>query len=650
MNVEILARKLQPLMPNEVKAWMRTRDLDAGMRELVEQQITSMAYRVFGDFRSRILLSLPPRSKSRGTLRLGTVLYEREKWSFSLSESELLQNLAVFGRSGAGKTNAVFHLLQQLHGRHVPVLFLDWKRTGRHLLPLLKGDVGVFTPGRPLAPFAFDPLLVPPGVESSVYVNHLVDVIADSFTLGDGAKSLLHKTFNAAYTKGQGQASLDDATRELEQIPDKERVRAWKTSAIRALESLPRAAGSTSEPQQRFTQQLLGRTTILELDALSQGGRKFLVPLLCYWLYQVKLASSPREKLSLVIVVEEAHHVLYRQENRAKESLMNMLLRQCRELGIAFIIVDQHPHLISSAALGNTFTTFCLNLKDPSDINRAAGLCLLDENERRYLTLLPVGQGIIKLQDRWRLPFLLRFPLVPIQKGAVSDSDLQRFASMTTGSGSLRLLSRDFGGVQRVQADDDPLDRVELDFLEDVLTHKDDGVKERYRRLSVSIGRGHAVKEKLVAENWLDEAVVPVEQTRKVVLRLSVKAREFLGLHTPTRESLPHEYWKCFYRRVLEKRGYTVKIEAPRRIGSVDLLAESGRKRCGIEVETGSSNAVKNVSLNLREGFHRVLVVATDERAFAKVEKQLARAGLLMPTRVRVILAKNWKEVSWLDA
>ncbi|MBE7456555.1 MAG: hypothetical protein HS102_07990 [Planctomycetia bacterium] len=173
-------------------------------------------------------------------------------------------------------------------------------------------------------------------------------------------------------------------------------------------------------------------------------------------------------------------------------------------------------------------------MKDPSDINRAAGLCLLDENERRYLTLLPVGQGIIKLQDRWRaLPSAI--PLVPIQKGAVSDSDLQRFASTTTGSGSLRLLSRDFGGVQRVQADDDPLDRVELDFLEDVLTHKDDGVKERYRRLSVSIGRGHAVKEKLVAENWLDEAVVPVERTRKVVLRLSVKAREFLGLHTPTR-------------------------------------------------------------------------------------------------------------------
>ncbi|MCQ3921638.1 MAG: hypothetical protein DPW13_11880 [Planctomycetes bacterium] len=648
MDIEFLARKLQPLYPREVNAWMRTRDLDAGMRELVEQQIVSMAYRVFGDFRSRILLSLPPRAKSRGPLHVGTVLYERDKWSFALSPSELLQNLAVFGRSGAGKTNVVFHLIQQLARMNVPFLFLDWKRTGRHLLPLLKNHVAVFTPGRSLAPFAFNPLLLPPGVESSVYANHLVDVIADSFVLGEGARSLLHKAFNAVYAREHG--DVEDALRELQQIPDKERVRAWKTSAVRALESLPRSLSTSKDAQKELAAQLVQRATILELDALSQSGRKFLVPLLCYWLYQVKLASTERERLSLVIVVEEAHHVLYRQENRAKESLMNMLLRQSRELGITFIIVDQHPHLISSAALGNTYTTICLNLKDPSDINRAAGLCLLDEHEKRFLTMLPVGQGIMKLQDRWRLPFLLKFPLVPIHKGAVTDAVLQRFlASKSTGSGALRLLGRVSGRVQRVQAADNPLDMVMLGFMEDVLTHKDDGVKQRYQRLGLSVGRGNSMKERLVADGWLEESVVPIERTRKVVLRLTAKARAALGLDSATRrESLPHEYWKRFYQKLLENGGYAVTVEASRQKGASDLVAESGRKRIGIEVETGLSNAVENVRQDLREGFERVLVVATDEKAFDRVSRQLARAGLLIPSRVEVIEAKNWKEVAWL--
>ena len=33
----------------------------------------------------------------------------------------------------------------------IPFLFLDWKRTGRHLLPQLKGKASVYTPGRPRA-------------------------------------------------------------------------------------------------------------------------------------------------------------------------------------------------------------------------------------------------------------------------------------------------------------------------------------------------------------------------------------------------------------------------------------------------------------------------------------------------------------------
>ncbi len=60
-----------------------------------------------------------------------------------IKASEVMQNIAIFGRSGAGKTNVVFHLLQQLTDKRVPWLFLDWKRTGRHLLPHLSRQLDV---------------------------------------------------------------------------------------------------------------------------------------------------------------------------------------------------------------------------------------------------------------------------------------------------------------------------------------------------------------------------------------------------------------------------------------------------------------------------------------------------------------------------
>ncbi|MCH8913657.1 MAG: aminotransferase class III-fold pyridoxal phosphate-dependent enzyme, partial [Planctomycetes bacterium] len=237
------------------------------------------------------------------------------------------------------------------------------------------------------------------------------------------------------YDRGIGAPTIDAIKEEVEKIPDKQRVIGWKLSAMRALDSLAfsKVAGTTRSTQEEHTKALLESQTIIELDALADSMKQFLVPILSLWLYSVRLASPDREKLCLVIVVEEAHNVLYRGEHRSKETVMNRLLRQCREIGIGIIVVDQSPHLISSVALGNTYTSICLNLKDPSDINRAAALSHLTEYEKGHMTLLSLGVGIIKLQGRWKRPILVRVPLVDVAKGAVTDELLKRYIDGSGG-------------------------------------------------------------------------------------------------------------------------------------------------------------------------------------------------------------------------
>ena len=142
MTIESVARKLQPLMPQQVQHWMRVRDTaDQELKALIDKQIIAMAYRYLGDFHNRILLSLPPENKAKGSIDLGTVVYDKERWPFGISYGELIQNAAILGRSGAGKTNVAFHILKQLVARKIPFVFLDWKRTVRHLVPLLKSKV-----------------------------------------------------------------------------------------------------------------------------------------------------------------------------------------------------------------------------------------------------------------------------------------------------------------------------------------------------------------------------------------------------------------------------------------------------------------------------------------------------------------------------
>jgi predicted RecB family endonuclease len=82
-------------------------------------------------------------------------------------------------------------------------------------------------------------------------------------------------------------------------------------------------------------------------------------------------------------------------------------------------------------------------------------------------------------------------------------------------------------------------------------------------------------------------------------------------------------------------------MEALRKSGNVDVLAVKDGKTIAIEIETGKSNVVRNVKQDLLSGFDKVIVVATDKEALGKVERELARAGLMIPNRVEVILRER---------
>lgn len=643
MDIEKLARKLEPLIPEQVAHWLYLRDIaDSDIKELVDKEIVATAHERLGDVRKKIFLSLPPKGKANRSIHLGKIIYETDKWEFGISQAELLRNMGIFGMSGSGKTNVAFHILSQLVDKKIPFLFWDWKRTARHLIPIIRSRMNIYTPGRQLAPFPFNPFLVPPGLEPRVYINHIVDILADAYTLGDGCRSVLQKAIAACYESGNPAPTATQVLVELEKIPATERVKGWKISARRALESVEFSdiASVNRRTQEEFASTLLEENTIIELDSLAQGAKKFLIPSLCLWLYYVQLASSTREKLRLVIFMEEAHHILYRQERRAKETLMDMLLRQCREIGIGIIVIDQHPHLISSAALGNIYTTVCLNQRDPSDINKAAGLSLVDDSEKKYFSMLPVGQAIVKLQDRWRRPFLIYVPLVKVRKGLVTDDLLAKFLNGSlTISGLRRSINRAFGRNPPDLTHDKLLAEHDFEFLQDVMDYQDDGVRVRYKRLGLSVDKGNRLKNQLVGNGILEEQEVKSGRSRKLLLRITRQARSKLGLQDNLgRGSIVHEYWKRFYASRFKEDGYQVDLEAPRNRGRVDMLATKGSEHIAVEIETGKSDVVWNVKQDLLSRFNSVLVVATDERALDKVERQLANAGLVIPKRVNVVL------------
>lgn len=647
MDVRELARKLRPIIPREVDAWIESREqVDGQLAGLLDREMLERAREILGN-PERILLSLPPESLSGGDFNLGRVVYEKERHPFFLKREELMQNLAVFGRSGGGKTNAVFHLILQLHKEGIPWLFLDWKRTARHLLPILK-KVRIFTPGRQLSPLAFNPFVVPPGLESHIYLHHLVDSMAQAYTLGEGAKSLIQRAVMGLYSSGNEAPGVDDVLEAMEQEGATGRASGWRQTAVRALESMKFSGlgvGGNQELAVEAARSLLRGSSIVELESLSSSGKKFLVPLLCLWLYHVKMASPAREKLSLVIIVEEAHNVFYQRQGG--ETTMDMLLRQCRELGMGMIVVDQHPSLISQSVLGNCYTSICLNLKNPGDARAGAALSGLESANYGLFTDLPVGVAVVKLQDRWRKPVMIRVPEVRVSKGSVTDKVLeqvfgkpQAVSMIGNGSRSALPLSGSIEALSGTLQASTPKDRHSpstIALLQDILLNSEDGVDNRYKRLGFSASRGSRLRDQLILKGLVEKQVVKVGGTRRVALRLTKEGYDALGSEPANMQpSLAHEFFKALWAHRLSLEGWEVEKEGSRKSGGrVDVIAKRGKERIAIEVETGLSDIAGNVLNDLEEGFTRILIVPTDKTAEAKVTKALVENNLLDKVEVQ---------------
>jgi hypothetical protein len=179
----------------------------------------------------------------------------------------------------------------------------------------------------------------------------------------------------------------------------------------------------------------------------------------------------------------------------------------------------------------------------------------------------------------------------------------------------------------------------------DILTFPADGVKVRYKRLHMSTGSGNRLKEFLLNQGWLESQAIDLGQTRKTCLRLTKQAADALNLTdtVPQHGSIVHEYWQHYYAQRFAEQGYQIALEVPRISGRTDVVARKDNEKIAIEVETGKSDFVRNIRQDLAAKYDKIIVVATDKNAFEKIERSLAKEGLIIPNRIQIELAGRFR-------
>ncbi|MBN1804958.1 MAG: ATP-binding protein, partial [Sedimentisphaerales bacterium] len=501
----------------------------------------SKCYEVLGQ--AETVLLPPPEEQAAGEYHIGTVQYAgKDICQFGLREDEWIQHTAILGRSGAGKTNIGFLILQQLKQKGRPFLLFDWKRNYRDLLSLPEfANVEVYTLGRNIAPFRFNPLIPPQGTDPKTWLKKLNEVLAHSYCLGNGCLFLLQQAVDAVYEKAgvydgtvEKWPTFKDVMLEARNMDTRGRESGWLSSTLRALSTLcfgdmDKLVNSNNN---KSIDHILDKNVILELDALTQSDKTFFIQSALLYLHHKRMTEQRREDFKHCVIIEEAHHILSdeRRSLVGGQSVMDIIFREIREFGESLILLDQHPSKISLFALGNTYCTICMNLKHKTDIN-AVSQCMLLDKERDILGSLEVGQAVVKLQGRIAKPFEVSIPLFEIEKGKITDTFIKKHMQDIAPAAieeDFRLLANTNGNCI-MNNNTNLAENMEMSFLQDIQNFPYSGIAERYKRLDISVRQGQKLKAKALNQELIQEQIQTTKTGRMKVISLTERGENLLN-------------------------------------------------------------------------------------------------------------------------
>ncbi|MGV8080989.1 MAG: helicase HerA domain-containing protein [Syntrophales bacterium] len=629
--VEEKLRLLKPILPPRQWEYLRLRyasEKDFRKRfELENLMDLLLARNVPGLQMEQILLPPPVEELLSGDYPIGRVCYPNSPSAiFGIREKEWIKHCGIFGKTGSGKTTLMVKILRELCLKDKPFLIFDYKRNYRDLLKhpdFEKSDILIFTVGRKdVVPFQFNPKAGPEGVEDYVWIKQLSQIIEKVYLLGPGA--------NDVFMESAGLGTFKEMQDKVLKQKKKARELLWWASVKRTLNAINYPGlGEVVNCRQGYPiPDLLNRKVILELDGLSDSDQAFIIGSLLLWIYHYRMRQPEREVLKHFIIIEEAHHLFL--QTRKEEDIADILMREIRELGEAIIVIDQHPSKMSVSALGNLSTKFALTLSLNQDVAALANAMLLGKDEKRYLSMLILGQCVCR-SDRFPWPILLTIENYPIQKGTVTDEDLK-----TWMAGYLKDLRPEYlptakpGTIYGIQNQEtlSPLGRI---ILENIELRPFIGFVKRFKDLGLKIPDGYRVIEELTAM----QLVTPLTIDGNRLYEVTQKGRQMLGRKAvhQGRGGLEHRYYiEKIKEHYLGNEGFTFLEK-----DDIDIVIERGETTLAIQMETGKSDIHANLIKLGRYEADLKYVLATNRETEIRLREILKE--YLLPDRENIQVA-----------
>ena len=384
----------------------------------------------------------PPES---GNLRLGD-LYRmgkvNEGISVKLSNESLTAHTFIAGSTGAGKSNAVYHMLNELT-KNDEVHFLVVEPAKGEYKDAFGGreDVKVYgTNPQKTELLRINPFSFPVGeIHVLEHLDRLVEIFNVCWPMYAAMPAILKDACERAYIAAGWNLTesvnrydnrlfptFADVLEQIRIVVNETEYSAdtggdYKGALVTRVKSLTTGLnGQTFASNALRDEDLFDKNVIVDLSRAGSPETKALIMgLLVMKLQEYRMAKRKDSDSALrhVTVLEEAHNLLKRTSTEQSSDSANLLgksvemlgnaIAEMRTYGEGFIIADQAPGLMDMAVIRNTNTKIIMRLPDQGDrelVGKAAGL---DEEQIKELAKLPTGVAAV-YQNGWLAPVLCK--------------------------------------------------------------------------------------------------------------------------------------------------------------------------------------------------------------------------------------------------
>ena len=357
----------------------------------------------------------------------------------TLDLNSLAMHTFITGSTGSGKSNAVYHLLTEARKKGIPFLVVEpAKGEYKEIFTDVRcfGTNPVYGELLKINPFSF-----PKGVHVLEHIDRIIEIFNVCWPMYAAMPAVLKESIEQAYisagwdldlsenTKIAGlYPTFDDVLRELNFVIDKSAYSSdtkgdYVGSLSTRISSLTNGInGRIFVSDEVSLEELFDRSAIIDISRVGAMETKSLIMgiiVLKLQEYRMSQADQMNADLRHLTVLEEAHNLLKKTSTEQSEEESNIVgksvemltnaIAEIRTFGEGFIIVDQAPGLLDTAAIRNTNTKIVLRLPESMDREITGGAMALNKQQRDELSKLPTGVAAV-YQNNWQEAVLCALP------------------------------------------------------------------------------------------------------------------------------------------------------------------------------------------------------------------------------------------------